>query len=257
MTKILVTNDDGVQASGMLALVQAMRELGEVAVMAPAVNQSATGHKKTLFETMHVEDVALADGFSARAVHGSPADCVALAALGVGNHWPPDLVVSGINHGANMGQDVTQSGTVSAAFEATIQGIPAVAVSLDSHVANSVKEFEAAAQVAQQVVERVLANRLPPLTVLNVNVPATERIRGIRLVRQGLRYYLDELEQEDGGMYRIVGEPPTGDREEEGTDIWAVHHDYVSLSPIHLDMTAHSFFADLAAWDISLADKSG
>ncbi len=248
--RIIVTNDDGVQAPGLLALAGALRRLGDVQVIGPSLNQSASGHKKTLFQDIPVSEVVLADETRAMSVGGSPADCVALAALGMVD-WPPSLVVSGINRGPNMGQDVTYSGTVTAALEAAIQGVPAVAVSLASNTATHVEEFEEAARVAVAVTERVIAKGLPPLTILNLNVPVLETVKGIRLTRQGVRIYQDQLEVE-GSIYRIVGPPPSGQYEEEGTDLWAVHNGYASLTPIHLDLTAHHFFADLAAWDITL-----
>lgn len=253
MTRIIVTNDDGVQAPGMLALAQAMRELGKVEVIAPTLNQSAGGHKKTLRQDIRVERVALADGTPAISVGGSPADCIALAALGM-VEWPPRIVVSGINRGPNMGQDITYSGTVTAALESVINGIPAVAVSLDHREANDVDQYREAARVAVIVVREVLARGLPPFTVLNLNIPSptgVERVKGIRLTRQGVRIYQDELDIIEP-MYRIVGPEPSGNVEEIGTDLWAVHNGYASLSPIHLDMTAHHFIADLAAWDITV-----
>ncbi len=250
MTTLLVTNDDGVHAPGLLALVQAMRTLGEVGVIAPASNQSAIGHKKTLFQDIAIHEAELADGTPAQAVASSPADCIALAALGL-TRWPPRLVVSGINRGANMGQDVTYSGTVTAALEATICGVPAVAVSLDNRQADTVEAYATAAQIAVQVVRAVIERGLPPLTILNLNVPAGDQIKGLRLTRQGVRVYRDQLERE-GNIVRIVGEEPTGLLEEEGTDMWAVHQGYASLTPIDLDLTAHRFIADLAAWDIAL-----
>lgn len=249
MTDILVTNDDGVQAPGLLALAQALRQLGEVQVIAPARNQSASGHKKTLFQDIAVSQTRLADGTPALAVDGSPADCIALAALGI-VAWPARIVVSGINRGGNMGQDITYSGTVTAALEASIQGVPAVAVSLADRHADQVAAYERAAGAAVAVVRRVLEHGLPPFTVLNLNVPPGE-FKGIRLTRQGLRIYTDELER-CGDVYRIVGPEPGGDINQIGTDLWAVHHGYASLTPLHLDMTVHRLLADLAAWDITL-----
>lgn len=250
MTHILVTNDDGVQAPGLLALATAMRTLGEVQVIAPSANQSAGGHKKTLFQPMQVTETKLADGTPALAVNGSPADCIALASLGMVK-WPTRVVVSGVNRGANMGQDITYSGTVTAALEAAINGLPAVAVSLTNIHAKTVEEYQTAAQVAVKVVQRVMEKGLPPLTILNLNVPVGGRVRGIRLTRQGVRIYRDKLVQE-GTDYRIGGDEPAGVTDEEGTDLWAIHNGYASLTPIHLDMTAHRFLADLAAWDITL-----
>jgi 5'-nucleotidase len=249
MTYILVTNDDGVNAPGLLALTAAMKELGEVRVAAPSINQSASGHKKTLFQDIPVSHTRLADDTPALSVGGSPADCIGLAALGA-QKWPARLVVSGINRGANMGQDITYSGTVTAALEATIHGVPAVAFSLDNLQAETVEDYAHAARVAVAVVRRALEKDLPPFTILNVNVPC-KAVKGIRMTRQGIRVYRDELEQE-GEVYRVVGEPPSGMTDEEGTDLWAVYNGYASVTPIHLDMTAHHFMADLAAWDLAL-----
>ena len=249
MTRIIVTNDDGVQAPGILALATALRQLGTVEVIAPSINQSASGHKKTLFQDIPVNHVVLIDGTPAISVGGSPADGIALAALGLAE-WPPDVVVSGINRGANMGQDVTYSGTVTAALEAAIQAVPAVAVSLAMRDANTVEDYADAARIAVHVVRKVLQKGLPKLTILNLNIPACKPIKGIRLTRQGVRVYADELERADA-IYRIVGDEPGGMTEEEGTDIWAVHNGYASLTPLHLDLTAHRFLADLAAWDIT------
>ncbi|MGQ9909544.1 MAG: 5'/3'-nucleotidase SurE [Candidatus Flexifilum sp.] len=256
MTYIVVTNDDGIQAPGILALAQAMRQIGTVQVIAPSVNQSSTGHKKTLFQDIIVRHVTLADGTDAVSVGGSPADCIALAALEI-IPWPPDIVVSGINRGANLGHDITYSGTVTAALESTIQGVPAVAVSLDHRTADRVEDYAEAARLAAIVVRQALAKKalIPPYTVLNLNVPRRERVRGLRLTRQGLRIYNDEIARQPGDdgaeICRIVGPEPTGRIEEAGTDVWAVAQGYASLTPIHLDMTAHRFIADLAAWDIT------
>lgn len=247
---ILITNDDGYNAPGILALTQAMRQIAPIQVIAPARNQSASGHKKTLFQDILTRSDTLADGTPALAVDGSPADCIAIAALGLAE-WPPKIVVSGINRGGNMGQDITYSGTVTAALEAAIQGAPALAVSLVSRDANTVAEYERAAQAAVVVVKEILEKGLPPLTILNLNVPSSNDLRGIRLTRQGVRIYEDELDGRDG-IYRIVGPEPGGMTDEEGTDLWAVHQGYASLTPLHLDMTAHRFIADLAAWDIQL-----
>jgi 5'-nucleotidase len=251
VTYILVTNDDGVHAPGLLALATAMRTFGEVQVIAPARNQSAGGHKKTLFTDILVEKTILTDGTPAIAVGGSPADCIAIAALGIAQ-WPPRLVVSGINRGANMGQDITYSGTVTAALEASIQGVPAVAVSLAMRDADQVEHFKTAAAVAIDVVKVALEKNIPPFTILNLNVPAIAKVNGLRLTRQGVRVYADELEI-NGDVCQIVGPEPGGMTDEEGTDLWAIHNGYASLTPIHLDMTSHRFLADLAAWDVQVS----
>lgn len=249
MTTILVTNDDGVHAPGLLALAEAMKQFGKVQVAAPARNQSASGHKKTLFSDIKIEETKLANGWEALAIDGSPADCIALTAMGL-RPWPPRLVVSGINRGENMGQDITYSGTVTAALESVINGVPALAISLSDHEADNPEDYAQAAQIASKVVSYMLKNDLPPLTILNLNVPKGD-VKGIRLTRQGVRIYRDEIEIE-GDTVRIVGDPPAGVVDDVGTDIWAVHNGYASLTPIHLDMTAHRFIADLSAWDIEL-----
>ena len=252
MTYIVVTNDDGVQAPGILALAQAMKELADIRVAAPSSNQSASGHKKTLFTDIPFSHTSLRDDTPALSIGGSPADCIAVSALGALD-WPPDLVVSGINRGANMGQDITYSGTVTAALEASIHGVPAIAISLDNHDADDVEDYRVAAHVATEVVKVVLEKKdtLPPFTILNLNIPNVKEVKGIRLVRQGIRIYLDKLAQESYN-YQIVGDRPSGKLDEAGTDLWAVDNGYAALTPIHLDLTAHRFMADLAAWDITL-----
>src|SRR5512146_2780412 len=169
---ILVTNDDGVFAPGLLALAQEMRKLGRVSILAPDRNWSGGGHVKTFDRALRVKQFRLADGTLAYASDGAPSDCVALATLGYFKE-PIDLVVSGINVGANLGHDVTYSGTVTAAMEAVIAGLPGVAVSLEvveGHLGEL--DYAAAALAAGKVVRQVLANGLPPEILLNVNVPA-------------------------------------------------------------------------------------
>ena len=254
MTSIIVTNDDGYDAPGIVTLAEAMRSLGEVRVCAPATNQSASGHKITLHQNIEYSRCPVGDGIPALVVKGSPADCIALSLLGLVD-GKPDIVVSGINRGENMGQDLTYSGTVSAALEAAIGGIPALAFSLAKANADSPADYQVAAQVARTIVKMALAQGLPPYTILNVNVPPVDRLadlRGIRLTRQGVRIYRDCLVDVDDGVVRVEGEPPTANLDELGTDVWAVHRDYVSVTPVHLDMTAHQFMANLEAWDLGL-----
>ncbi len=249
---ILVTNDDGVQAPGLLALAQSMRALGEVTVLAPDHNWSASGHVKTMERPLRVKEVKLADGSLALASDGAPSDCVALALLGVVEK-KIDLVVSGINPNANIGHDVTYSGTVTAAMEAVIAGVPGVAVSLDSKPGQGELDYSPAAMVAARVVKRLLAGDisadiltcglLPAGVLLNINVPAIPetQIRGVMLTRQGLRVYRDALDARTDPRgrpyYWIGGEFPTG-VDEEGTDFGALTAGYVSITPLQLDLTA-------------------
>jgi 5'-nucleotidase len=188
---ILVTNDDGVLAPGLLALAQEMRKLGKVSILAPDRNWSGGGHVKTLDRALRIKEVRLADGTQAFASDGAPSDCVALATLGYFKE-PINLVVSGINAGANLGHDVTYSGTVTAAMEAVIAGVPGIAVSLEtleSHIGEI--DYGPAARAAGRVVRQVIENDLPHEILFNVNVPflPDDKIHGIRLTWQGLRVY--------------------------------------------------------------------
>ena len=250
-THILVTNDDGVYAPGIFALQKALRLIPDVklTIMAPAENQSAVGHRKTLRDPMRIDTATLQDGTEAYACSGSPADSIALALMGYIEE-PVDIVVSGINQGANLAQDITYSGTVTAAMEAVIFGIPAIAVSLDSFTEPA---FEQAATFAAQIAPVVVKQGLPELTLLNINVPYG-RVNGVRLTRQGRRRYHDELVErfDPAGRpyYWIGGDRPTGDTKEVGTDVWAVASGYISVTPIRLDLTARDFLEDLEDWDL-------
>jgi 5'-nucleotidase len=261
MTQILLTNDDGIEAPGLRALLQALRPLGEVMVFAPDHNWSAAGHTKTMHKPLRIDRYSLdcpptddeGDVVEAYVTTGAPSDCVALALLGI-LPQKPDLVISGINQGANLGHDLTYSGTVAAAMEAVIFGLPAVAVSLDSY---SSHDFATAAQVTAQVVGQVQERGLPAGTFLNVNVPnrAPQEIAGVAITRLGQRVYRDILvERHDPRgrpYYWIGGEPPSGHLD-DGTDIWAVANGYVSITPIHLDMTAHDLIPVLQDWQFQV-----
>ncbi len=250
---ILVTNDDGVLAPGLLALAQEMRTLGRVSILAPDRNWSGGGHVKTLDRALRVKQFRLADGSIAYASDGAPSDCVALATLGYFKE-PVDLVVSGINVGANLGHDVTYSGTVTAAMEAVIANLPGVAVSLETTELQADQiDFRPAAVAARQVVQHVIEHGLPPEILLNVNVPLLkqEEIRGFRMTRQGLRVYHSRLDEgaDPRGLpfYFIGGDAPTG-VPERGTDIGALAEGYVSVTPLHLDLTAYRALTDLNTW---------
>lgn len=250
---ILVTNDDGVSAPGLLALVQEMRRLGKVSVLAPDRNWSGGGHVKTLDRALRVKEVRLADGTQAFAGDGAPSDCVALGTLGFFKE-PIDLVVSGINAGANLGHDVTYSGTVTAAMEAVIANVPGIAVSLETlegHLGDI--DYGPAARAASKVVRQVIENGLAHEILLNVNVPflPDDKIRGIVLTRQGLRVYhsrLDErIDPRNRPYYWIGGDAPTG-VPERGTDVGALAEGFVSVTPLQLDLTAYRALTDLNTW---------
>jgi len=251
---ILVTNDDGINAPGLLALAQEIIPLGKVTVLAPDHNWSASGHVKTMHRPLRVKEVPLTENVTSLATDGAPSDAVALALLGLIKE-PINLVVSGINPNANIGHDVTYSGTVTAAMEAAIWGLPAIAVSLHSpedHV--GALDYGPAARIANRVARAVVRNGLPVGTLLNVNVPylPDEEIKGFMITRQGLRVYRDQLDTRydprGRPYYWIGGDAPTG-IPDEGTDFGALSEGYVSITPLHLDMTAYHTLDILRTWD--------
>jgi 5'-nucleotidase len=251
---ILVTNDDGVTSPGLFALVQSLRQIGNVHVLAPDRNWSLTGHVRTIDRPLRVRSVALADGSSAWACDGSPSDCAAMGACGFFEE-KMDLVVSGINTSANLGQDVTYSGTVTAAMEAVISGLPAIAVSLDIPAGFiGTADYQPAASAALKVTEMLLKHGIRPDTLLNVNVPylPLHEIRGIRATRLGMRVYHDQLDKRidprGKPYYWVMGETPGGIAE-TGSDIGALAAGYVSVTPVQMDMTAYLCIPEISHWD--------
>lgn len=246
--RILVTNDDGYTSEGLQVLADALEPLGEVWVVAPLTEQSAASHSLTLQRPLRVQQL----GERHFAVDGTPTDCVTVAAGNLLQERPPDLVVSGINFGGNMGADVHYSGTVSAAFEGVILGFPAIAV---SQLVGEDFSFHHAARVARELAAWVLERGLPPEVLLNVNVPNLPRPRGVRLTRLGKRTYTESvIEQRDPRgrpIYWIGGGQPEWERI-PGTDFLAVGEGYVSVTPLHLDATAvrelEALRADAPAW---------
>lgn len=241
---ILLTNDDGVNAPGLLALKQALDPLGKVTVVAPARNYSAAGHRKTLHKPLRLDEAQLADGSLAWVCSGAPSDCVALALLGFIKE-KIDLVVSGINPYPNLGQDLTYSGTVTAALEALIAGVPGVAVST---VSETLANFENAAQITARIIRTFSESGALPKTVLNVNVPTGPDIKELRITRLGQSVYRDvlveRLDPRGKPYYWIGGEAPTG-IEAEGSDFWALANGYVSITPLQLDLTNYELMPKL------------
>ena len=244
---ILVSNDDGIHSEGITALADALRPLAEVVVVAPDRERSAVSHSLTLHRPLRVEE--LRPGFYA--VDGTPTDCVNLAANGVLSRRPT-LVVSGINKGANLGDDVTYSGTVSAAMEGTLLGIPSLAFSA---LGRSEFRFAAAGQFAARLAAWVVERGLPPDTLLNVNVPAPENgepVTGFVLTRMGRRRYGDAIVEKidpRGKKYYWIGGEELEFEDEEGTDFHAVRQGLISVTPIHLDLTNYKSFEALRALD--------
>jgi 5'-nucleotidase len=243
---ILVTNDDGVHARGLAVLAAALEDLGEVHVIAPDREQSAVGHALTLHRPLRVETV----GERRFAVNGTPSDCVNLGVLGVLPERPV-LVVAGINHGSNLGEDVTYSGTVSAAMEGTLLGVPSMAV---SQVDADAGGFDDAARIARAVAARLLVEGLPPRTLLNVNVPSGTPL-GIRVTRLGHRMYSEKVVRETdprGRPYYWIGAGPPVWEHDEGSDIAAVHDGFAAVTPLHLDLTHHGALRRMTEWEGSL-----
>lgn len=249
---ILLTNDDGIHAPGLAKLAQRLRALRTVLVLAPDQNWSAAGHSKTMHKPLRVWPARLEDGSEGLASNGSPSDCVALALLGLVQRLP-ELVVSGINLGANVGDDLTYSGTVAAAMEAVIWGVSAIAVSLDS---SEGRHPDTAARFAAYLAGRVLEYKEDKPLLLNVNVPdrPAEEIVGVQITKLGHRLYRDALvtrvDPRGRAYYWIGGEPPEG-IPEEGTDIGALAQGYISVTPILLDLTDYGRLAELKRWNLA------
>ncbi|MEC8899775.1 MAG: 5'/3'-nucleotidase SurE [Candidatus Neomarinimicrobiota bacterium] len=244
--KILITNDDGIFAPGIYALWEAMQEVGQTTVVAPDTEQSAVGHAITLSDPLRVEGIHRTGGFEGFAVSGTPADCAKIAIRSLMDK-KPDVLVSGINRGANLGNNIIYSGTVSAATEGTMLGIPSVAISINSFNSD---EFRGAKETAIKVVHYLINNTLPSGTLLNVNVPycPPEEIKGIKVTRQGNQYFQDDFDQRKdprGRTYYWMKGKIVDDDQELYYDSKAVCDGYVSITPIHFQMTNESYFTKL------------
>ncbi|EFO81800.1 stationary-phase survival protein SurE [Oscillochloris trichoides DG-6] len=250
---ILITNDDGYQSPGLAALRRALAPLGEVAVVAPDRNWSAAGHYRKLFDPLRAWEGSLIDGSPAMICDGTPADCVALAVMGL-LPKKPDLVVSGINLGANLGSDLLYSGTVAAAMEGIIFGLPAIAVS-QNNGHRSPQDFRAAEAAVTRIVQQVCQRQIPAGVLLNINIPdlPPEQVRGIQVARLGQRTYRDELvvrHDPRGRPYYWIGGAEPEDLHEEGTDVAAIATGYVSVTPVHMDLTSHKWMDEVRNWGL-------
>ena len=259
--RVLLTNDDGIAAEGLQALRRALREVPgvEVHVIAPDTNRSATARSITTRSPLSVEEIDFGDGSSGYATDGTPVDCVRFADLGlVGER--PDMIVSGINHGANLGDDITYSGTVAAALEGIVLGIPAIAVSQQSGRAEmdfrpgEDFDFGVAASFAAELVSLLDTERMAEGTLINVNCPHAQPT-GVEVTHLGKRLYNDELKlvSEDDGTgrrrYQIYGFEPSH-RDEEGSDLSAVAQGRIAVTPVHFDLTDRDGFEALRGWNL-------
>jgi len=251
--RILVTNDDGIESQGLMALKLALDPIGDVTVVAPDLNQSAVGHQKTLMRPLRVRERPLPDGSTGYSVDGSPTDCVSLAFLGFFEHRF-DLVASGINYGANLGDDITYSGTVAAAMEAVINNCPAFGISLEY---GDQVDFTLSSLAAAVVARNILEHGLHKGELLSVNVPAAsiEECEGFEVTRVGKRVYQDQLIRriDPRGLpyYWIGGLPPSG-ISVPGTDFHAVVNRRISVTPVHLDLTGRRLIREAKTWDWSM-----
>jgi 5'-nucleotidase len=260
--KVLLTNDDGIQATGLHSMRRALLEVPgvELAVIAPDSNRSATARSITTRTPLWVDEVELGDGTLGYATDGTPVDCVRFAALGL-IEFKPELIVSGINHGSNLGDDITYSGTVAAALEGIVLGVPAIAVSqqadrgqMDFRIGRAweADDFDAAATFVARIVEELEEVPMPQGTLLNVNCPAGD-IGGARACRLGKRIYRDSLElaeEKDGRRrYRIYGEAP-GYHHEDGTDFAAIADGCIAVTPLHFDLTDRAAVETLSGFDL-------
>jgi 5'-nucleotidase len=244
--RILVSNDDGIHSEGLIALARVLEDLGEVFVVAPDREQSAASHSLTLHRPLRIHEIN-SHWFS---INGTPSDCIILGVNGILRDRKPDLIASGINKGANLGDDIIYSGTVSAAREGTLLGIPSFAISIASR---SDFHFDTASNFAGSLSRYILENGLPPNTVLNVNVPNVDEkeIKSYEITLQGRRIYSDvvveKVDPRGKKYYWIGGGEPGYDTSKKGTDFMAVNDNRISITPLNLDLTSYATVAELKA----------
>ncbi|ALM48744.1 stationary phase survival protein SurE [Flavobacterium psychrophilum] len=251
---ILVTNDDGISAPGLRALISVMKELGDVAVVAPDSPQSATGHAITINNTLTINKVDIDPDIETEySCSGTPVDCVKFAVSEI-LHRKPDLCVSGINHGSNSSINVIYSGTMSAAVEAGIEGIPAIGFSLLDYNWNA--DFEQIKSAIRKITTEVLENGLPEGVILNVNFPKLKEkeIKGIKVCRQAKAMWQERFDKRQSPMgkdyYWLTGKFVNLDNGED-TDEWALEHGYISVVPVQFDLTAHHAMQTLNTWNLN------
>ena len=248
---ILISNDDGIFAPGIYALWESMSEIGETIVVAPNTEKSAVGHAITISDPIRIEEVKRSNGFKGFSVNGTPADSVKIAVKSIMKN-KPDIIISGINAGANVGQSLLYSGTISAASEGTLLGIPSIAISLD---ALRDMDFSTSKVVAKKIVNKVLEYGLPNETLLNVNIPkdAEGGIKGYQITYQGAIYFKDDFEKREDPRGRIyywmTGDVKDTDKELESDGV-AIKEGYVSITPLQLQMTNFDFIEKLSEWSL-------
>lgn len=250
---ILVVNDDGIDAPGIRSLIHVMKKLGQVVVVAPDSPQSGMGHAITIAKPLRLDKVALYEGVEMYKCSGTPVDCVKLAVNKVLKGKKPDLCVSGINHGLNNSINVIYSGTMSAAVEGAIESIPSIGFSLDNFTYDA--DFSHCEPFVQAIAEQVLEHGLPLGTLLNVNFPDGDKIKGIKICRQANAKWAEEFDERTDphkrNYYWLTGVFQNNDKGED-TDNWALEHDYASVVPVQFDMTAHHAITTLNTWKFNV-----
>ncbi len=250
---ILISNDDGITAPGLAALIESVKDLGNIIIVAPYSPQSGMGHAITVSEPLRLEKSTFYEAYHAYFSDGTPADCVKLAVSCI-LHKKPDLILSGINHGSNSSINSIYSGTVSAAMEGAIESIPGVAFSITDYSIHA--DFEASKQYVRQVTQQVLQHGIPLGTLLNVNIPTgkPDELKGVRICRQANAKWeenFDERTDPNGRQYYwLVGNFINYDKGED-TDEWALTNNYVAITPIHFDLTAHHAITFLNQWNLN------
>ena len=252
---ILVTNDDGITAKGIRTLISVMNEIGDVLVVAPDSPQSAKGHAITINDTLYCDEITIEPGAPQKeySCSGTPVDCVKMATHEILKR-KPDLCVSGINHGSNAAINVIYSGTMSAAIEAGIEGVPSVGFSLLDYSANA--DFDPCKKYIKSIVNQILSNGLPKGVVLNVNFPklSEKEIKGIKVCRQANAHWEEEFDKRVSPMgrqyYWLTGKFVNEDKGQD-TDEWALENGYISVVPTQFDLTAHHYIQELNSWDLN------
>jgi 5'-nucleotidase len=250
---ILVVNDDGITAHGIKALIEVMQQIGRVVVVAPDSPQSGMGHAITIGKPIRLDKVDIYKDVEMYRCSGTPVDCVKIAVNRIFKGQKPDLCVSGINHGLNNSINVLYSGTMSAAVEGAIESIPSIGFSLDDYTLQA--DFSHCLKFVKEIALQVLAHGLPPATLLNVNFPNTDNIKGIKICRQANAKWAEEFDERfdpyKRPYYWLTGVFQLNDGGED-TDVWALENNYASVVPVQFDMTAHHAIQTLNSWKFNL-----
>lgn len=249
---ILVSNDDGIIAKGISELIKFLRPLGEIVVMAPDTARSGSSSALTVTQPVHFQMLRKDVGLTVYKCSGTPVDCVKLVRNTVLGGRKPDLVVGGINHGDNSATNVHYSGTMGVVIEGCLNGIPSIGFSLCSHAPGA--DFDVAGPYIRKIAATVLEKGLPPLTCLNVNIPDTQDIKGVRICTQAKGHWTNEWEacprKTDENYFWLVGEFTDLEPENEDTDRWALAHGYIAVTPTTVDVTAYHFMDELKSWEL-------